>query len=138
MDPLGQNLRILIKNCSKSEFADPPQEVPKTTKTRPNLVKGRLGGSKVRSGTLSDGCSGFLTSFWIGLGRPRTLKIELPLKRELNFHFGPDTQKVRFLASFWAPLWRLWGTLGAQVGHFGSQNSEKRGCQKKLKKIAVF
>ena len=80
-----------------------------------------------------------MASFWTGLGRPRTLKIELPLKRELNFHFGPDTQKVRFWAPFWAPFWRLLGTLGAQVGHFGRQNPEKRGSPKRSeKKKTVF
>ena len=30
----------------------------------------------------------------VEFGGPRTLKIELSLKRELNFHFRTDTQKM--------------------------------------------
>ena len=65
------------------------------------------------------------------------MKIELSPRRELNFRFGPDTQKVRFLAPFWAPFWRLLGTLGAQVGHFGRQNPEKGGFPKRFGKMSV-
>jgi len=66
------------------------------------------------------------------------VKIELSPKRELSFHFGPDTQKVRFLAPFWIPFWSLLGTLGAQVGHFGRQNPEKGGSPKRSEKMSVF
>ena len=57
--------KMVLKVSSRT-----PPGVPKSTKTRQNLAKGRLGGSKVRSGTLSDGCSGFWHLFGLVLGGP--------------------------------------------------------------------
>ena len=74
LDPLGSNLRILIKNDSNTDFADPPQGVPKSTKNPPNLAKGRLGGSKVSSGTSNNGCSDFGSFFGAALGGPMCSK----------------------------------------------------------------
>ena len=47
MDPLGPNLRILIKNGSKTDFADPPQGGPQID---PNATKsGKRAAQRLKS-----------------------------------------------------------------------------------------
>ncbi len=92
----------------KSEFEDPPPgaqlsdpKSPKSGKRVAQRVQRR-----VREG--SRGLVRFWMHFWIGPGRPRTPKIDLPFIRERSFHFGADTRKSRFLGSFWLPFWSVW------------------------------
>ena len=46
LDPLGPNLRILIKNGSKSEFADPPRGSPNRPKLDQIWLRGGLEAQK--------------------------------------------------------------------------------------------
>ena len=68
----------------------------------------------------------------------RTLKIELPCKRELNFHVFPVSAfnrdvwlnfecLGRLLGSTWTPTWALLGPTWRQLGRLRSQLGRFRG-----------
>ena len=60
------------------------------------------------------------------------MTIELSLKRELNFHFGPDAQKVGFklLGSLLGSILEAFGDPWGSSWAFWSPKSGKKGVSK--------
>ena len=80
--------------------------------------------------------------FWSCFRGSRTPKIELSLKRELNFHFFAkfDFSSIlgSILESFWGPSSQLYSFLEVQrVSKRVFERSMKKGCEKKAASYAI-